>query len=103
MILTQDSEELRDDKPGGQLVVKGSRPGYNRLCIKSSSRQTMRRMCELRERVRGIMRGAYDVYVVRKENITGSLQMMFMGHGGGKSWNKGNICVIVTMYHTSPS
>ena len=45
----------------------------------------------------------YDVYVVRRENVTGSLQIMFMGRGGGKSWNKGSMCVIVTMYHTSPS
>jgi len=32
-------------------------------------------MCELRERVWGVMYdGTYDVYVVRRENVTGSLQ-----------------------------
>ena len=36
-------------------------------------------MCELRERVRGIM---YHVYVVKREKVTGSLQIMFMGRGG---------------------
>jgi hypothetical protein len=42
-------------------------------------------MCELHERVRGVMYdGTYDVYVVRRENVTGSLQIMFMGRGGGK-------------------
>ena len=48
-------------------------------------------MCELRERVRGVMYDRTDnVYVVRRENVTGSLQIMFMVHGRGKWWDKGN-------------
>ena len=33
----------------------------------------------------------YNVYAIRRENVTGSLQIIFMGRGGGKSWKKGNI------------
>jgi len=32
-----------------------------------------------------------DVYVVRREKVIGSLQIMFMGRGGGKWRNKGNM------------
>ena len=37
------------------------------------------------------MDGTYDVYVVRRENVTVSLQIMIMGRGGGKGWDKGNM------------
>jgi len=34
----------------------------------------------------------HDVYdVVRREKVTGSLQMMFMGHGERKWWNKDSV------------
>jgi hypothetical protein len=36
--------------------------------------------CELRERVRDVM---HDVYIVRREKVSGSLQVMFMGYSGG--------------------
>jgi hypothetical protein len=49
-------------------------------------------MCELRKRVRGVM---YDVYIVRSEKVTGSLQIMLMGRGGE--------VVEEGKYHTSPS
>ena len=43
-------------------------------------------------RIGGIMYDrTYDVYVVRRENVTGSQQIMLMGHGGGKWWNKGSM------------
>jgi hypothetical protein len=38
-----------------------------------------RNVCELRERVWGIM---YHIYVVRREKVTSSLQITFMGRGG---------------------
>jgi len=34
--------------------------------------------------------GTYDVYIVRRENVTGSLKIRVMGRGGGKGWDKGN-------------
>jgi len=45
-------------------------------------------MYELRERVRDIM---YDIYVVRGGKVISSLQIMFMGRGGGKLRKKGHI------------
>ena len=49
-------------------------------------------MVELRERVRrAVYGGTYGVYVVRRENVTGSLQIMLMGHVGEKGWDKGNM------------
>jgi hypothetical protein len=42
-------------------------------------------MCELRERVLGVMHDrTYNLYVVRRENVTGSLQIRFMGRVGGR-------------------
>ena len=47
-------------------------------------------MYELRERVRGVVYdGIYDVHIHSRENVTGSLQIMFLD--GGKWWDKGNM------------
>ena len=35
--------------------------------------------------------GVMYVYVVRKEKVTNSPEIIFMGRSGGKSWKKGNI------------
>ena len=45
-------------------------------------------MCELCERVRDIM---HNVYIVRRERVSGLLQIMFMGRSEGKWWNKGSM------------
>ena len=45
-------------------------------------------MFELHERIQGIV---YHVCVVGREKVIGYLQTMFIGCGGGRLWNKGNM------------
>jgi hypothetical protein len=77
---TRGMNNLNTEMTGDKWSLKTSGQDSDIINWVTNHRVGKRSICELHERVRGVVYDStHDVYVVRRENVTGSLQIMFMG------------------------